>query len=120
MKFSELGLNDMLLERCESLGFTEPTPIQVKAIPIIKEGSDLIGCAETGTGKNGGVPAADDTETDGGEEAWSKGINNRADAGTGFTNNGSVSRAFHEKAALRQYDWRRKYEEADQRSQTGH
>ena len=51
MKFIELGLNDMLAERCRSLNFTEPTPIQKKAIPLILEGIDLIGCAETGTGK---------------------------------------------------------------------
>ncbi len=51
MKFSELGLNASLLDRCESLNFNEPTPIQEKAIPLILGGSDLIGCAETGTGK---------------------------------------------------------------------
>ncbi|MDH3492645.1 MAG: DEAD/DEAH box helicase [Acidobacteriota bacterium] len=51
MKFLELGLNDILAEKCRSLNFTEPTPIQKKAIPIILEGEDLIGCAETGTGK---------------------------------------------------------------------
>jgi ATP-dependent RNA helicase RhlE len=36
---------------CESLGYKNPTPIQTKAIPIILTGQDLIGCAETGTGK---------------------------------------------------------------------
>ena len=51
MKFSELGLSNALLRRCESLNFTEPTPIQKKAIPVLLKGSDLIGCAETGTGK---------------------------------------------------------------------
>jgi ATP-dependent RNA helicase RhlE len=51
MNFSELGLNDALLRRCESQNFTIPTPIQEKAIPVILEGTDLIGCAETGTGK---------------------------------------------------------------------
>ncbi len=51
MKFAELGLNRSLAERCESLGFIEPTPIQRQAIPVILEGSDLIGCAATGTGK---------------------------------------------------------------------
>ncbi|MCA1850221.1 MAG: DEAD/DEAH box helicase [Acidobacteria bacterium] len=39
------------MRRCESLGYTEPTPIQREAIPIVLSGSDLIGCAETGTGK---------------------------------------------------------------------
>jgi ATP-dependent RNA helicase RhlE len=51
MKFYDLGLNKTLVRRCESLNFAEPTPIQQQAIPIILKGSDLIGCAETGTGK---------------------------------------------------------------------
>jgi ATP-dependent RNA helicase RhlE len=50
-KFSQLGLQPALARRCESLGYTEPTPIQREAIPIVLEGVDLIGCAETGTGK---------------------------------------------------------------------
>jgi len=51
MNFSKLGLTDALARACESLGYTEPTPIQRRAIPFILSGSDLIGCAETGTGK---------------------------------------------------------------------
>lgn len=51
MKFSELGLSELLSSRCESLEYKEPTPIQQKAIPAILEGADLIACAETGTGK---------------------------------------------------------------------
>ncbi|HEX8721224.1 MAG TPA: DEAD/DEAH box helicase [Pyrinomonadaceae bacterium] len=51
MNFSELGLRPALLRRCESLGYTEPTPIQERAIPAVLSGADLIGCAETGTGK---------------------------------------------------------------------
>jgi ATP-dependent RNA helicase RhlE len=51
MKFAELGLHPSLSGRCESLGYTEPTPIQRQAIPVILSGSDLIGCAATGTGK---------------------------------------------------------------------
>jgi ATP-dependent RNA helicase RhlE len=51
MNFSELGLGDAQLRACKSLGYTEPTPIQRQAIPIVLEGRDLIGCAETGTGK---------------------------------------------------------------------
>src|SRR5262249_35365218 len=51
MIFTELGLHTALASRCASLGFTEPTPIQKQAIPIILSGSDLIGCAATGTGK---------------------------------------------------------------------
>lgn len=51
MIFTELGLHTALAGRCASLGFTEPTPIQRQAIPVILSGSDLIGCAATGTGK---------------------------------------------------------------------
>ncbi len=51
MSFKDLNLHPMLLERCESLGFIEPTPIQKQAIPIALQGGDLIACAETGTGK---------------------------------------------------------------------
>jgi ATP-dependent RNA helicase RhlE len=51
MNFSQLGLATAQLRACESLGYTTPTPIQTKAIPTILTGQDLIGCAETGTGK---------------------------------------------------------------------
>ena len=51
MNFSELGLLPALVRRCESLGYEEPTPIQKQAIPVVLTGADLIGCAETGTGK---------------------------------------------------------------------
>jgi ATP-dependent RNA helicase RhlE len=51
MNFSELGLAPAQVRSCESLGYTEPTPIQEQAIPIVLRGEDLIGCAETGTGK---------------------------------------------------------------------
>ena len=51
MNFSQLGLTNAQLNACKSLGYENPTPIQAKAIPIILNGQDLIGCAETGTGK---------------------------------------------------------------------
>ncbi len=51
MNFSQLGLATAQVRACESLGYTKPTPIQEQAIPVILDGSDLIGCAETGTGK---------------------------------------------------------------------
>ncbi len=51
MNFSQLGLAPAQVRACESLGYTEPTPIQKQAIPIVLSGADLIGCAETGTGK---------------------------------------------------------------------
>ena len=51
MNFSQLGLAAAQTRTCESLGYSIPTPIQSKAIPIVLSGQDLIGCAETGTGK---------------------------------------------------------------------
>jgi ATP-dependent RNA helicase RhlE len=51
MEFSQLGLRPALVRRCESLGYKEPTAIQERAIPVVLTGADLIGCAETGTGK---------------------------------------------------------------------
>jgi ATP-dependent RNA helicase RhlE len=51
MSFKELGLRADLTAKCEQMGYTEPTPIQKQAIPIILNGGDVIGTAETGTGK---------------------------------------------------------------------
>ncbi len=51
MIFDELDLNPELLESIDYMGFRETTPIQEKAIPVILSGRDLIGCAQTGTGK---------------------------------------------------------------------
>ena len=51
MKFTELGLDDGILEAISYMGFEEATEIQAKAIPLIMEGNDIIGCAQTGTGK---------------------------------------------------------------------
>jgi ATP-dependent RNA helicase RhlE len=49
--FSELGLAAPLLQALEGEGYTTPTPIQAKAIPAVLAGSDLLGIAQTGTGK---------------------------------------------------------------------
>jgi ATP-dependent RNA helicase RhlE len=51
MNFNDLGLQPALAEKCKSLGYFEPTPIQLKAIPFVLDGEDIIACAETGTGK---------------------------------------------------------------------
>lgn len=50
-KFTDFGLNETLLEALSYMNFEEATEIQEKAIPTILEGKDLIGCAQTGTGK---------------------------------------------------------------------
>ena len=51
MNFKELGLCPEILQAIEELGYEEATPIQIKAIPPILEGRDMVGSAQTGTGK---------------------------------------------------------------------
>ena len=51
MKFKEFGLNERLLEAISYMNFEEATEIQERAIPLILKEQDLIGCAQTGTGK---------------------------------------------------------------------
>lgn len=51
MKFTEIGLNDQLIEAIGYMGFENATPIQEQAIPEVLKGKDIIGCAQTGTGK---------------------------------------------------------------------
>ena len=51
MSFAQLGLSKPLLEGVKAMGYIEPTPIQIRAIPLVLQGIDLIGSAQTGTGK---------------------------------------------------------------------
>ena len=51
MSFEQFNLDEKLLAGVKSAGFTTPTPIQLKSIPAILEGSDVMGLAQTGTGK---------------------------------------------------------------------
>src|SRR3974390_359896 len=51
MPFSKLGLSNWVVEGVRAMGYVEPTPIQLRAIPMILAGQDLIGSAQTGTGK---------------------------------------------------------------------
>jgi ATP-dependent RNA helicase RhlE len=51
MSFSALGLSEKILEGVKAMGYIEPTPIQLRAIPLILSGKDVIGSAQTGTGK---------------------------------------------------------------------
>jgi ATP-dependent RNA helicase DeaD len=59
--FEEFGLSALVLESIHKMGFVEATPIQKKAIPLILEGRDLLGQAQTGTGKTAafGIPMAE-------------------------------------------------------------
>jgi len=54
MSFQDLGLSDTLLKAVDEAGYNEPTPIQEKAIPYILMNRDVLGCAQTGTGKTAG------------------------------------------------------------------
>ena len=51
MHFESLNIIEPILKSLKEEGYTTPTPIQVQAIPIVLQGTDLIGCAQTGTGK---------------------------------------------------------------------
>lgn len=51
MKFEELNINEPILKALAEVGYTTPTPIQEQAIPPVLEGRDVLGCAQTGTGK---------------------------------------------------------------------
>ncbi|KAG8436386.1 hypothetical protein GDO86_007476 [Hymenochirus boettgeri] len=51
--FRDLGVTDVLCEACEQLGWKQPTKIQIEAIPVALQGRDIIGLAETGSGKTG-------------------------------------------------------------------
>ena len=54
MSFKSLGLSDALLKAVSKQGYTTPSPIQQKAIPLVLEGKDVLASAQTGTGKTAG------------------------------------------------------------------
>ena len=51
MTFKDLNITEPILKAIEEKGYANPTPIQVKAIPAALTGKDILGCAQTGTGK---------------------------------------------------------------------
>src|SRR5579863_5647068 len=54
MSFADLGLSPEVLQAVRDAGYETPTPIQAQAIPVILMGRDVLGCAQTGTGKTAG------------------------------------------------------------------
>ncbi|MET3050193.1 DEAD/DEAH box helicase [Pseudomonas alkylphenolica] len=54
MSFASLGLSEALVSAIEAAGYTQPTPVQQRAIPAVLQGRDLMVAAQTGTGKTGG------------------------------------------------------------------
>ena len=51
MPFKSLGLSEKIVEGVRAMGYVDPTPIQLRTIPLILAGHDVIGSAQTGTGK---------------------------------------------------------------------
>src|SRR2546422_6642935 len=51
MPFTKFGLSQAVLEGVKAMGYVEPTPVQLRAIPLLMSGRDVIGSAQTGTGK---------------------------------------------------------------------
>ena len=74
MPFSSLGLSPSLSTPLAKLGYTTPTPVQLKSIPIVLTGSDLLAKAQTGTGKTAafGLPMIDRLLVRGGAAAGSR------------------------------------------------
>ena len=64
--FKNLQINDAILKALNDMGFEEPTPIQKEAIPVAMAGQDMIGQAQTGTGKTAafGIPALEKIDPD--------------------------------------------------------
>ncbi|MFY7778803.1 MAG: DEAD/DEAH box helicase, partial [Elstera sp.] len=54
MSFADLGLSPEVVKAVTDAGYIDPTPIQEQAIPQVLMGRDLLGCAQTGTGKTAG------------------------------------------------------------------
>lgn len=63
--FEELGLNENILKALQEMGFEKPSPIQAQGIPAVMQGSDVIGQAQTGTGKTAafGIPVLERIDT---------------------------------------------------------
>ena len=51
IQFKSLNIIEPILKAVKEEGYTTPTPIQIQSIPIVLQGTDLLGCAQTGTGK---------------------------------------------------------------------
>ncbi|MFT5358622.1 MAG: ATP-dependent RNA helicase RhlE, partial [Polyangiales bacterium] len=70
MTFENLGLKAPFLQAIKETGYTTPTPIQQKAMPPALEGRDVLGCAQTGTGKTAafGIPVLQRLDDSAGEE----------------------------------------------------
>ena len=70
--FGELKLDKRIVAAVKEMGFEEPSPIQQQAIPLLLEGKDIIGQAQTGTGKTAafGIPIIQGIEDHRGNESY--------------------------------------------------
>lgn len=80
MDFSQFNLHPALSQALAGKGYTRPTPIQIESIPVILEGHDLLGCAQTGTGKTAAfaLPTLQRMQQAAQDEAKSGGSSGRA------------------------------------------
>ena len=81
IKFDTLGLDPKILRAITEMGFEEPSPIQAKAIPEVMAGHDVIGQAQTGTGKTAAFGSA--SSEDRSEEPETAGNHSVSDKRTG-------------------------------------
>ncbi|HZJ03182.1 MAG TPA: DEAD/DEAH box helicase, partial [Thermoleophilia bacterium] len=65
--FQDFNLTSSVMQAIDKMGFVEPTPIQKKSLPLVLEGRDLLGQAQTGTGKTAafGIPMAQNLDPEG-------------------------------------------------------
>ena len=64
-KFGDLDVSDPIADALEEMGYDQPTPIQIRVIPALQKGKDVVGQAQTGTGKTAafGIPLAESIDT---------------------------------------------------------
>jgi ATP-dependent RNA helicase RhlE len=76
MQFSQLKLSPTIQKAIKDKGYTSPTPIQEQSIPAILEGRDLLGCAQTGTGKTAAfaIPTLERLSQARGSGDWGRGV----------------------------------------------
>src|SRR6476646_10354831 len=93
MSFDQLGLSEKVLEAVRAAGFETPTPIQSKAIPPTLERRDVLGLAQTGSGKTAAfaLPMLSLLET--GQAPHAADVDPRAHPGTGGAGPGSLRAA---------------------------
>lgn len=74
MEFEEFGLGSSVMEGLDMMGYSHPTPIQEQAIPLIMQGRDVLGCAQTGTGKTAAyvLPLVDRLQREGASQGGNR------------------------------------------------